>query len=60
MKKRIVFVFVAVTLFIGLSACKGEVREENDSNKITMYLWDFSMTKELTPWLEKQFPEMDF
>lgn len=60
MKKRIVFVFVAVTLFIGLSACKGEVREENDSNKITMYLWDFSMTKELTPWLEKQFPELDF
>ena len=51
---------MVVMLSIGLSACKGKVREGDNSNKITMYLWDFSMTKELTPWLEKQFPDLDF
>lgn len=31
--------------------------EKNEKTEIAMYLWDKSMTKTLTPWLEEQFPE---
>lgn len=60
MRKRIPLILVTAMLSIWLPACKMEVREENNSNTVTMYLWDISMTKELTPWLEKQFPEVEF
>ena len=31
-----------------------------DKIKITFYLWDRSMMKALTPWLEQKFPEYEF
>ncbi|MGN1248672.1 MAG: 5'-nucleotidase C-terminal domain-containing protein, partial [Candidatus Spyradocola sp.] len=34
--------------------------EEGDKVEITMYLWDKNMTRNLTPWLEEQFPDISF
>lgn len=47
---------MAVTMFSG---CSG--RTENDGKvSISMYMYDRSMFKELTPWLEEKFPDIDF
>lgn len=47
---------MAVTMFSG---CTGKT--ENDGKvSISMYMCDRSMFKELTPWLEEEFPEIDF
>lgn len=45
-------------MLFGITAC-GKT-EKNDKVELTMYLWDKTMTKELTPWLEKQLPDIDF
>ena len=34
--------------------------EEDGRIAISMYMWDRSMFKEFTPWLEQKFPEIDF
>ena len=49
-----------------LTACGGGKAEADKSSsqngkiQITFYLWDRSMMKELTPWLEEKFPEYEF
>ena len=49
-----------------LTACGGGKAEADKSSsqngkiQITFYLWDRSMMKELTPWLEEKFPEYAF
>ena len=48
-----------------LTACGGGKAEsgkgsQNGRIQITFYLWDRSMMKELTPWLEQKFPEYEF
>ncbi|MGN0907066.1 MAG: extracellular solute-binding protein [Bullifex sp.] len=44
-----------------LFSCNAERKEEPEPPvSITMYLWDKGMTKELTPWLEEQFPDIEF
>lgn len=49
---------MALVCFVG---CGKEPPEEpKEKTEITMYLWDKSMSKSLTPWLEKQFPEYKF
>ncbi len=58
MKKKIIPVLMILVLLLGLTGC--EKKEDNHRIKITMYLWDKPMTKELTPWLEKRFPNIDF
>lgn len=62
-------------LFAGLRHCsshssadacgggKAEADKSSSQNgkiQITFYLWDRSMMKELTPWLEEKFPEYEF
>ena len=49
-----------------LTAC-GSGKAEGDKSssqngkiQITFYLWDRSMMKALTPWLEEKFPEYEF
>ena len=42
-------------MFFGLTSCN-----KNEKIEVSMYLWDKSMTSELTPWLEEKFPEIDF
>ena len=40
--------------------CVDISEETKEKTEITMYLWDKSMAKNLTPWLEQQFPEYKF
>ena len=48
-----------------LTGCKGgdgksEDAEESGKISISMYLWDRSMLKQFTPWLEQKFPDIEF
>ena len=49
---------MAAALFAGCASQKNG--EKDDRISITMYLWDRSMLKELSPWLEEKFPEINF
>lgn len=58
MKKRVISALMIMVMLFSLAGCKNN---ENDNRvAITMYLWDKSMSRELTPWLETQFPDIDF
>lgn len=60
MKQRMLALLLAIcTLFCLAFAITGCKKKSSSSEKteITIYLWDKSMTKTLTPWLEEQFPE---
>ena len=56
--KRACALGLALILTVSLTACGAQ--EEQPRISITMYLWDKSMCKQLTPWLESRFPEVDF
>ncbi|MCI7766570.1 MAG: extracellular solute-binding protein [Oscillospiraceae bacterium] len=58
MKKRLISAVLALAVTIGMSGC--EAWEKQEKIQISMYLWDKSMSKELTPWLEEQFPDIEF
>ena len=58
MKKRIFAALMAFVMLLCLTACAKS--EKTGNVEITMYLWDKTMTMELTPWLEQQFPDIDF
>ena len=69
MKKRLLAGILMLVMLLGITGCGAEKTEakpeektetRDDRVQITMYLWDKSMTKELTPWLEDQFPDIDF
>lgn len=61
MKNQLIAAAMAMLLLFNVSGC-GIMNFSNGQDKIpiTMYLWDKSMAKELTPWLERQFPDIDF
>ena len=50
---------MAVTL---LGGCAGQPETSGEDGKIaiSMYMWDRSLFKELTPWLEQTFPDIEF
>ena len=67
--KRLLCLLLAVVMAATLlSGCAGqqntakqpETSGENGNIAISMYMWDRSMFKELTPWLEEKFPEIEF
>lgn len=58
MKKRIIAALMVPVMLFGVTCC--DRKKDNDNVEITMYLWDKAMTKELTPWLEQKFPDIDF
>lgn len=58
MKKRIIAVLMVLVLLLGLAGC--ENKKDDGKVQITMYLWDKSMSREFTPWLEAKFPDIDF
>ena len=66
MKRRIASLLLAVLLtaamLTGCGAQAGSTVQGTDGEKISisMYLWDRSMFKEFTPWLEQQFPDIEF
>ena len=66
---KLISVIMAVTMILSLLAgCTGQQNTDtpaeqsgkDDRISITMYMWDRSMFKELTPWLEQKFPDIDF
>lgn len=57
MKKRLTAAIMALVMLLSFTGCSGSKQEKIE---ISMYLWDKSMSKQLTPWLEKQFPDIDF
>ena len=57
MKKRFLALFLSLMTLLTFAGCLGTPESESEKTEITMYLWDKSMTKTLTPWLEEQFPE---
>ncbi|MDO4515479.1 MAG: carbohydrate ABC transporter substrate-binding protein, partial [Lachnospiraceae bacterium] len=65
-KKRLISllltVVMAVTLFAGCGKQSGNTEKAESDGKISisMYMWDRSMFKELTPWLEEKFPDIEF
>ncbi|MDD6186573.1 MAG: extracellular solute-binding protein [Oscillospiraceae bacterium] len=60
MKKRIAAIVFAIMIVLGLCGCRAMDKPNNGKTEITMYLWDKNMTRELTPWLEEKFPDIDF
>ena len=61
--KRVLSLLLAVVLAVGiLTGCgsKKEAAKKDDRISISMYLWDRSMLKELSPWLEEKFPQYKF
>ena len=65
-KRRIhCLLMVAITLAVLLSGCAGTSKDatgaaQDERISISMYMWDRSMFKQLSPWLEQKFPEIDF
>ena len=65
MKKRACLLLVLVMAAVLLAGCAGRKDKAGQDEKdgriaISMYMWDRSMFKEFTPWLEQKFPEIDF
>ena len=58
MKKRIIGLLLTLAILFSFAGCNSS--ESSGKTKITMYLWDKSMSRQLTPWLEKEFPDIDF
>ena len=68
-KKRTLCLLLALVMALSLLAgCAGQQETAQPAEKtdkggkiaISMYLWDRSMLKELTPWLEEKFPNIEF
>ena len=62
MKKCFCLLLAAVMAVTLLGGCAGQPETSGEDGKIaiSMYLWDRSLFKELTPWLEEKFPDIEF
>ena len=65
MAKRWMAAFLAAVMLLGIAGCAAgdhgtKPGLAQDKVEITMYLWDRSMFKELSTWLEEKFPNIDF
>lgn len=58
--KKVIAVALAFMMLLGFTGCNKAPESSGEKTEITMYLWDKSMTKALTPWLEEQFPDIKF
>lgn len=43
-----------------MTGCAGQNGTNDGRISVSMYMWDRSMFKELSPWLEEKFPNIDF
>ena len=68
-RRKSVWLFAVITILtLLLCGCAepkstSEQTEDNGTDgkiAISMYMWDRSMFKELTPWLEQKFPDIEF
>ena len=61
MKMRKAYLLLALVLAAALLTGCADMQDGNDGRiAISMYMWDRSMFKEFTPWLEQKFPEIEF
>ncbi|MGN0626088.1 MAG: 5'-nucleotidase C-terminal domain-containing protein [Oscillospiraceae bacterium] len=63
MKRWIALLLVIVMAAMMTTGCSGQQgpgKKADDKITISMYMWDRSMFKELSPWLEEKFPEIEF
>ena len=53
---------MAAALLTGCADMRDHAAQDEKDGRIaiSMYMWDRSMFKEFTPWLEQKFPEIDF
>ena len=58
MKRFVALLLVVVMTAALFAGCTGQKKDDRIS--ISLYAWDRSMFKELTPWLEEKFPEINF
>ncbi|MGN0670338.1 MAG: 5'-nucleotidase C-terminal domain-containing protein [Oscillospiraceae bacterium] len=59
--KKILSVLLACVMFaLMMTGCAGQNGANSGRISISMYMWDRSMFKELSPWLEEKFPNIDF
>ncbi|MGN1406653.1 MAG: extracellular solute-binding protein, partial [Erysipelotrichaceae bacterium] len=54
--RKLLIVACALLLFTG---CTGETTKKEEKVHVTMYLWDKSLSRSLTPWLQEKFPEYE-
>lgn len=63
-KTKLICLLLSASVTAGMFAgCadKNTAHEKNNGKiPISMYMWDRSMFKELSPWLEQKFPDIDF
>lgn len=65
-KRRQISMLLAVVLIAAmLAGCAGQKENTENAEKderisISMYMWDRSMFKELSVWLEQKFPDIEF
>lgn len=62
-KKRLISLLLVGVMLLSLFAgCSSQEENTEDDGRISisMYMWDRSMFKELTPWLEQKFPDINF
>ena len=64
LKRRGICLLLAATMVVTmLTGCAGGDKKDKDKDgriSISFYAWDRAMFKELTPWLEQKFPDIDF
>ncbi|MCF2665211.1 extracellular solute-binding protein [Oscillibacter valericigenes] len=59
--KRLIALLLAVVMAAAmLAGCGESSKKQDDKIAISMYMWDRSMLKGLSPWLEKKFPDIEF
>lgn len=59
--KKILSLLLACVMFaLMMTGCAGQNGTSDGRISISMYMWDRSMFKELSPWLEEKFPNIDF
>ncbi|MGN1250892.1 MAG: carbohydrate ABC transporter substrate-binding protein, partial [Candidatus Spyradocola sp.] len=59
-KRWISLLLVMVMAAALLAGCAGGKDAGKGKIAISMYMWDRSMFKELSPWLEEKFPDVEF
>ena len=60
MKRMIILVALVIFMLISVGGCTNTDNLKKDERvHIQFYVWDKSMEKSLTPWLQEKFPEYD-
>lgn len=59
-KKRMISILLVFVMAVTMFAGCGSRKDNAGKIAISMYMYDRSMFKEFTPWLEQKFPDIEF